>query len=297
MDEETVNKRLHDRIDAADADLTAQELAFRAHSYRNFEPEEFELAADVSGDAKTREALQTVESGRLFTFLEATSSMFSRLDTDEKRLFTRRNPMLVMWMSVFNRVNDFNPYSEFRDLGHSMLVEEPLAKRTGVPERSARVISPSADVPPFERPDYGDRSQLESMMFRRRSYRNWSPFEFLEVAEREAIPIAEGQAGELDLFSPEIRQEIEDWPVEVDGRTVARTLLERPEAGRLKPMLRAGHRFLVPLDPDEMEEWAKQNPGSMVWISAWAFPEHQQWGPELLQMVSSVKWPPLEESG
>lgn len=281
--------------------VDAQALANRSQQYRGYEPIEFIDAVettpgdDAEVDKKLRQALNTVESARLTPFLEATSAMFSRLDRDERELFTRRNPVHVQWMSAYNTISDHNPYQEFYDLAESLLTELPLAKRTGMEQRSARVMRADVDVPPFERPDYGVESMLDSMLYRRRSYRNWSPFEFLELAEREGISITRGRAGELDLYDAETREEIEDWPIEEDGKVIARALLERPESGRLKPMLRAGHKFITPLDPDEMEEFVKQNPGIFVWISAWGFTEDLLWGPQLLRSVGSVEFPPLGE--
>jgi hypothetical protein len=84
------------------------------------------------------------------------------------------------------------------------------------------------------------RQLPQDVQFRPHSYREWSPEEFLEW-QNQGIPPAE------------LRDEM---------RFI--------ESGRMDNMLKALHKFWIPLDPDEKETFSQRNPGLMQWLEAWA---------------------------
>lgn len=248
----------------------------RAHSYRNFEPDEFVEALEEDSQTEVRSALQRVESGRFAPFLEQTSAFFSRLDQDEQETFTRRNPGLVRWMSAYNILHDYNPYADFDDQARDLLDRGDW------------------DVPAFERKEVGEgRTHLQDLYRRRRSYRNFTPHEIMEVSEQERIEVTEGQARELGLRSPEIREEL-DFPLEIEGREIARAVLSRLESGRFQPMLRAGHKFVAALDADEIVEFTRRNPGIIQWMSTYGHSEHLRHR-EQLTALTDIEWPVVPE--
>lgn len=255
--------------------VSAHELGMRSHSYRNFEPQEFVDALDESDRSLVLEALERVESGRFEPMLEKASVFFAKLDRDEKDTFTRRNPGLVMWMSVWNRLNGYDPFSEWFDMAGGLLAMGEW------------------DVPEYERNEKRRETLLKDLYTRRRSYREFTPGEMMEVADQE-FEITQGQARELNLFTPETREEI-DWPIEESGRLLVRTgIIPRIEDGRFQPLLRATHKFITRLDPDEKETFARRNPGIIMWVSAWAYSEHQIWGEQLFTLTD-VEWPLIPE--
>jgi len=259
----------HDRDDPTQA---ADLIHGRAHSYRNFHPEELrtlyqnvQATSDApDADREAREEAQSVwafiESGRLEPVVEAISDFFFKLDGDEQEVFTRRNPDMVMWMSVWNDTHGLNPYQRFADMA---------AESLG-PERDA-----AADPPAFEREPPSDRygDLLSDMMSRRRSYRNWSPEEFRDIMGEGKIAVSRGMARELDLYTPDARRDM-DFPRTEPGRYLVRSLLDRVEAGRFNEVLAAFQKHYRMLDPDERRMVERRNPGLSTWMIAWGASEH-----------------------
>lgn len=262
--------------------VTAQELVLKPHSYRGFEPEMFLSAKEESGGREARAALQRVEGGRFEPFLASLSKFFDRLDRDEQILFTKRNPGIVLWIDAWQRLEEFAGYPE--RVGQAEVLLDP---ETGV-------MRDDVTPPPYERVEIEkERSLLESLAFRRRSYRNFTPGEIMDVSERQ-FTLDEGMVRELHLYDAEIRDNL-DYPVDEEGRLVARALLGRIEDGRFEPALSDGHTFFAPLDPDERRTFVRRNPGVTMWISVYGHTNHLIWGGEQLFPMSSVEWPPIEE--
>lgn len=257
---------------------TAQDLIDRTHSYRNHEPQDYIDALENSSDEAVMAALGRLEGGRFEPLLATTSKFFFKLDRDEMETFTRRNPDLVRWMSVWNRLHGYNPYAEWFELAGDLLDQGEW------------------NVPPFERRDVRQgRTLLKDLYTRRRSYREFTPGEIMEIAD-DHHDITEGAAREMELYDREVLDDIEEWPIEVYGKSVARNgILPRIEAGRFQPMLRAAHKVFGPLDPDEGREFGRRNPGIVMWLSAWGFTEDQIYGEDQLYPLSNVDWPLVPE--
>jgi len=279
----------HDRDDPMQAtDL----IHGRGHSYRGFHPEELrDLYQNVQAmtdapnpEGEAREEVQSVwafiESGRLEPMVEAISDFFFKLDGDERELFTRRNPDMVMWMSVWNDTHGLNPYQRFADMASESLG----------PERDA-----AANPPAFEREPPSDRygNLLSDMMFRRRSYRNWSPEEFRDIMGEGKIAVTRSMARELDLYTPDAREDM-DFPQDEPGRYLVRTLLDRVEAGRFNEVAAAFQKHYRMLDPDERRMMERRNPGLSTWMVAWGASEHVT---DLGGQQIETRYPPLETVG
>jgi hypothetical protein len=267
--------------------MTAADVRKKGHSWRDHAPEDIvaiienrELQnADRDNLTEAQGALRFIEAGRFEPFLEATSDFFFRLDRDEQQMFLRRNPDVVEWMTVWNQAHDFNPYTGFRETARENMGGDPQ-----------EALNP----PPFERGDLpDDRTLLNDMMFRRRSYRNWTPGEFEDIMDREEIEITRGIATELDIFTPEARQEI-DFPVDEYAENVARKLFERIEAGRFDTLVAEAQEFFNPLDSDERRAFALRNPGIIMWMSARGRSQHMPHGEQLFPFSDGVL-PTLEE--
>lgn len=279
---------------------TAQELILRGQQYRNYEPQEFWDALDNSGEAETRDALHSIEADRFWPLLEAVSDMFFKLDNDERDLFTDRNPGLVEWMSVWNAANGLNPYRRWRERAEGILSAEfePVS-RVGMPDRDYDMQVPGQGYapPPFERRSMAWDTLMEDMLRRRRSYRNWSPFEFADIATHDPFTVSRGRARQLDLFDPEVMEELE-FPLEgINPKLVARKLMQRVEAGRFEPIPNACNIFFKKLDPDEATLFAFRNRGVVTWTGIWGYMEDvDSWPPRLLDLTQ-LEWPPLSEVG
>jgi hypothetical protein len=261
-----------------------QELTAGSHSYRNFNPAGFwdELPRGGPPSNEDREvvhqSLQFIESGRFEPLLEALSDFFFKLDTDEMRLFTRRNPDVVEWMGVWNKSKGLNSYREMVELAQESL----SPGREHAPDAAA-----------FERKQLSEDTLLKDMAFRRRSYRNWTPQEFREIIENDPYELSPGMLAELDIYTAEAREDI-DSAIEVAGRQVSRKLLERVEAGRFEPVLSEAHNFFSPLDPDERRMFARRNPGLLMWVSAYGFSHHLIHGEQLFPRADDF-FPTLPE--
>lgn len=260
-----------------DEPQTSGDLTYgRAHSYRNFDPAELRKLHANSGNDEVQAVFAFIESGRIDDIAEALSEFFFKLDADEQELFIDRNPDLVQYMSAWNEAHGLNPFEDAYEQAQNALSADR---------------SKALPAPPFERRELTHDTLLKDMMFRRRSYRNWSPFEFLEIAEREEIEVTRGMARELGMYKPEAREEL-DFPRTEPGRFVARTLFDRVEAGRFDPVLSEVQRLFVRLDLDERRLIAARNPGLITWILPWGVSEHV-FSPDAAEM--KVDWPPLEE--
>jgi len=112
-----------------------QSFYTRRRSYRNWTPQEFERLLDqeemgvTAGQAReiglrtteirdeidfptdfttkeiVRELLERIEAGRFLPMLADGMTFFSPLDPDERRMFSRRNPGVMMWISVYGESN------------------------------------------------------------------------------------------------------------------------------------------------------------------------------------------------
>jgi hypothetical protein len=267
--------------------LTAADVRSKGHSWRGHAPEDIvaiienpELQnVDRDNLTEAQGALRFIEAGRFEPFLEATSDFFFKLDRDEQQMFLRRNPDVVEWMTVWNQAHGFNPYTGFRETARENLGGDP-------PE--------AVNADPFERGDLtAADTPLKDMMFRRRSYRNWTPGEFQDIMDREEIEITRGIATELDIFTPEARQKI-DFPVDESAKSVARKLFERIEAGRFDTLVSEAQEFFNPLDSDERRAFALRNPGIIMWMSARGRSQHMPHGEQLFPFSDGVL-PTLEE--
>lgn len=262
--------------------VTAHDLGMRGHSYRNFSPQEFLDALEESERRDVLAALERVESGRFEPFLANGSKFFSKLDKDEKRLFARRNPEYVLWLTVWNQLSGLNPWRRWREFARQHLED-----------------GEAIDPPAYARKEVRDgRSLIESLAYRRRSYRNSSPFEIMDVIgdDHTEYELSEGMVRELGLYTPEVRDEIEHYPVEEEGQLVARAILERIEAGRFLPVLSKGHAFFVALDPDEGRMFGNRNPGLVMWISVYGESNHLIHREQLFPFNKDF-FPTLEEGG
>lgn len=262
-----------------------QELLHRGQQYRNYHPDEFmeELDRDLPDEEYSElqdqlaDALVSIEAGRFEPFLARTSLFFRNLTPASQTTFTRRNPDLVQWMAVYQRVYDSPYFRDEYELGDRLLGGEKRNRMTEEP-------------PPFVRRELGPRqSILESV--RARGYGNIAPVEMMEVAEQE-WNVGRHTASVIGLYDAEIIEGIDRWPIEVNGKLIARTLLPRFQNGTFGSMLKHGHKFFLPLDVDEMRLWVQRNPGVTMWFSVWAFSEDLIWGEQMVGMLD-MEWPPL----
>lgn len=239
-----IRKRMNGGSDI-DPDLTGRDLAFRKHSYRGFQPEEFlvawENATDKTGEERldaestVRSAMGRMEGGRWEGFMESASTFFSKLDRDEMELFTRRNPDLVEWVSAWHTVNELRPYRDMRE----------LARESLSPGRE-RAVNP----PPFERGEIPSGETLFShLKTKRRSYRNWTPQEITDLYQQ----MRDGEISVVDPRSADIE---------------ARKIYERVEGGRMEDLADETLLVFSRLDLDERRMFARRNPGIVMWMSA-----------------------------
>lgn len=77
-----------------------ESLKTRRRSYRNFTPHEIRQIL-TNGNFEAREVLGRIESGRFDPVLGRGHKFFAPLDPDERRLFARRNPGMMEWISVW----------------------------------------------------------------------------------------------------------------------------------------------------------------------------------------------------
>lgn len=97
----------------SDDQTTTHDLALRAHSWRNYDPEEFIEAAKADGKTKAREELRVVESGRFYDFLKAGHKFFAPLDPDEREEWARQNPDMMEWIGVWGFLEDLHAFPEY----------------------------------------------------------------------------------------------------------------------------------------------------------------------------------------
>jgi len=259
------------------------ELQRRGHSYRNYDPQEFldagaaALTEAIENDGQIgeeihetqqglRSAFGRIEAGRFKGFLMPLSRMFAALDADEQEMFTRRNPGLVEWMDVATRLE-----FDGRTLGELVGLADRLIEE--------RAQGQMLDAPPFERrePRRG-KSLIEDAQTRRRSYRNWSPYEFIDLWENR-LP-----RGEVDPNDPE----------EYSGPAV-REVFDRIEDGRMAEAADEAMTFFAPLDPDERVLFARRNPGMLMWGSVYGRMNHLIHGDQLFHLSSDDIYPTLGE--
>jgi ribosomal protein L24E len=214
-------------------------------------------------EASARDGIDFIESGRWSEFLEEASQMFNRLDDDERDLFTRRNPDVVEWVTVHDEANGYNPMERRRndarvELGPNGARDPPMYVR----DRGS--APPNDDL-------------IESMIQRRRSYRNWTPQEFQDVLDMGEITVTEGRAREIEMRTPEILDTMSQegaFPIDVGAKEVTRELLGRVEAGRFMSMLDVLMTFYVALDLDERRMFSRRNPGLIMWVSVYGESNH-----------------------
>lgn len=92
-------------------DVTSEELLRRPHSYREYEPREFDTVIDREGVEAAREALDRVEAGRWAEMLKGVHDAYVPLDgargrrSNERARMWRNNPGLLHWVGVWARAN------------------------------------------------------------------------------------------------------------------------------------------------------------------------------------------------
>ena len=261
-----------------------QEFTRGGHSYRGYTPEMVEeLLADTDRDTALS-GVEFIESGRWADALEATSEMFFKLDRDEKELFTARNPDVVEWTAVWQEVNGLDPMTEMREAAREGLLGDDRLAATGEPFFES--------VPKYDIADRHSFGDINNMAERRRSYREWSPYEFLNLMERETkIETTLGMMVELGIYPPEVyEEESPGTTIEAAPRDISRGLLHRVEDHRFDDMLKAWHNAYAPLDPDERKMFSRRNPGLIMWLSAYGKGHHLIWGEQL----TPHEWPTID---
>lgn len=94
-----------------------QDITWRPHSWRNYEPDEFiQLLESDYNKGEIRTELGVIESGRFKDMLKEAYNFFGPLDQDEKEEFYRRNPDLVRWLEVYARSEDLQKPSNVLDI-------------------------------------------------------------------------------------------------------------------------------------------------------------------------------------
>jgi hypothetical protein len=255
----------------SDDPLTYTDFTSNPHSYRHYTTEMVERLIATVGterfekgvEASARDGIDYIEDGRWSPFLEEASQMFNRLDDDERDLFTQRNPGVVEWITVFDEANGYDPMERRRSDARSELSEDGARD----PPKYAR---DRGSAPPND-------DLVQSMVQRRRSYRNWTPQEFQDVLSMEEVRLSVGRAGEIGFRSAEIRDTMREegaFPIDADSKEVSRELLGRVEAGRFEPMLSELMTFFSRLDPDERRMFSRRNPGLIMWLSVYGESNH-----------------------
>ena len=260
--------------------LTYREFTKGKHSYRGYSPRMVERLIDTVGiegfegdtDVTAIDGIRYMESGRWADALEETSQMFNRLDDDERKLFTQRNPDLVEWVTVYDEANGYEPQLRWREMARANLSGGDDGRR-------------EAKDPPLFGRQRGSVQRpvddlLRSLYTRRRSYRNFTPQEFQEILGDDKIEVSAGMAREIGLRTAEIRSELE-FPIMVYRDEVVRALLDRVESGRFAPMLSELANFYVRLDIDERRMFSRRNPGIVMWISVYGEANHMPHGKQL----------------
>lgn len=255
-----------------------------------------------------RGLLAFIESGRFDPMLASLSTFLSKLDHDEAVLFTRRNPDMVEWVSVWNRANGFAGNPELVDISADILTGKRVSRRVGSPDREyGRMPHEGYQPPLFKRPAEWE-STIDGMIDRRRSYRNWSPFEFADAVgvselnfenRNEKIELPRGTLRELHFFTevfPDL--DVDDFePGEMIGvrrGIVVQQLMERVEAGRYVAAIDDAVNFYAHLDPDEQMAFVLRNPGLSTWMGIWGMAKGLA-GPHENEL-SGNPWPPMGEA-
>lgn len=107
-----------------DPDLTPKDLDLRPFSIRNFEPEEFIVAAQNGGKAAARKSLRRVESGRFEPMLAEGHKFFRALDPDERRDFAEANPGLMKWLGVWGFLEDLITFPKHSGIDQELFKED-----------------------------------------------------------------------------------------------------------------------------------------------------------------------------
>lgn len=299
----------------SDLALDIRDLTMGGHSYRNFDPRVFngildridaleDQAEEMEKRKQVAGAFPFIEGGRWDPFLESAWRFFSKLDTDERVLFTRRNPDIVQWIHVWCRANEVSAYPDYYEEAGDLLTWGYTRQRTGMAEREYdRVLPPDYQPPAFERhSEETGKALLKDMMHRRRSYRNWSPFEVMSVFGEygETIELSRGELSELgwnedilytddlyDVMGPD-----ETWDVE--RRAVALQLIRRIEGGRFAEALDNMWTQFRALDADEAKLIGLRNPGFITWTGVYMRADGGIWDMDnMFDLSASMDWPLL----
>lgn len=99
---------------------TVQELKDRTHSWREYDPAEFEaLLLQGASSREINEALNSMErsrSGSRFTpMLDETHKFFRALDADERKEFWDKNPNLMRWTTIWAASQDLMTFPKYRE--------------------------------------------------------------------------------------------------------------------------------------------------------------------------------------
>lgn len=287
------------------------------HSYRSFDPEGFwdivdrvdaldDGMARYEHEQELQDVLRFIEDGRWLEFLRSTYLFFSKLDRDEMELFTERNPDLVQWIGLWAWTEDMNPYREWADRAAEIPTGTITSSRVGVADREYdRIPVEGFEHPPFRR-SADTEATIRNMIDRRRSYRNWSPFEFAEATgvdeltfenRDEELSVPKPRLRELDYFDRMFHGDVDpdDFAeeVEVYRGTIVSLLMDRVEAGRYAEALDDGASFFARLDPDEQKVFVLRNPGISTWMGIYG-QSRGLTGPHENDL-SGAPWPPLRE--
>lgn len=96
--------------------VDTRDLALRAHSWRNYEPDEFIEAAVEDSKREARQELQTVEAGRFYDMLKAGFNFYKALDRDELDDFAAANQDFVNWIAVYGWLEGLRRFRDYHTL-------------------------------------------------------------------------------------------------------------------------------------------------------------------------------------
>jgi len=88
------------------SDGRATEMGFRTPDIRDTIRDEGAFPFEATAKEVTRLLIERVEAGRFSDMLSELRKFYGPLDPDERKTFSRRNPGLMMWLSVRNEAND-----------------------------------------------------------------------------------------------------------------------------------------------------------------------------------------------
>jgi len=94
-----------DMVELTVGEGRAREIGLRTADIRETMREEGAFPFDFTAKEVSDELLERVEAGRFRPMLSELMTFYTPLDPDERRTFSRRNPGLIMWLSVYGESN------------------------------------------------------------------------------------------------------------------------------------------------------------------------------------------------